>query len=77
MALNAGDPRGRHLPDGSQQVIKDDNARTPGSNVQTETFDDELDPHHARADGSVVTIRDADMDAALRNWSAPMAARCN
>lgn len=42
MALNTGDRVVVTLPDGSQQVIKDDNALLyrAGSNVQTETFDD-------------------------------------
>lgn len=42
VALNTGDRVVVTLPDGSQQVIKDENALLyrPGSNVQTETFQD-------------------------------------
>ena len=70
VALNTGDRVVVTLPDGSQQVIKDDNALLyrPGSNVQTETFDDgSTRTTVLRADGSrVVTIRDADMNVLRR-----------
>ncbi len=70
VALNTGDRVVVTLPDGSQQVIKDDNALLyqPGSNVQTETFDDgSTRTTVLRADGSrVVTIRDADMNILRR-----------
>ncbi len=70
VALNTGDRVVVTLPDGSQQVIKDDNALLyrPGSNVQTETFQDgSTRTTVLRADGSrVVTIRDADMNTLRR-----------
>ncbi|MDF3852906.1 OmpA family protein [Paracoccus sp. P2] len=70
VALNTGDRVVVTLPDGSQQVIKDDNALLyrPGSNVQTETFDDgSTRTTVLRADGSrVVTIRDANMNILRR-----------
>jgi outer membrane protein OmpA-like peptidoglycan-associated protein len=70
VALNTGDRVVVTLPDGSQQVIKDDNAvlYRPGSNVQTETFQDgSTRTTVLRADGSrVVTIRDADMNTLRR-----------
>lgn len=70
VALNTGDRVVVTLPDGSQQVIKDDNALLyqPGSNVRTETFDDgSTRTTVLREDGSrVVTIRDADMNILRR-----------
>ena len=70
VALNTGDRVVVTLPDGSQQVIKDDNALLyrPGSNVQTETFQDgSTRTTVLRADGSrVVTIRDANMNTLRR-----------
>ncbi|RDD73192.1 OmpA family protein [Paracoccus versutus] len=70
VALNTGDRVVVTLPDGSQQVIKDDNTLLyrPGSNVQTETFDDgSTRTTVVRADGSrVVTIRDANMNILRR-----------
>ena len=70
VALNTGDRVVVTLPDGSQQVIKDDNALLyrPGSNVQTETFQDgSTRTTVLREDGSrVVTIRDADMNTLRR-----------
>lgn len=70
VALNTGDRVVVTLPDGSQQVIKDDNALLyrPGSNVQTETFQDgSTRTTVLRADGSrVVTIRDANMNILRR-----------
>jgi len=71
VALNTGDRVVVSLPDGSQQVIKDDNALLyqPGSNVRTESFDDgSTRTTVLRADGSrVVTIRDADMNILRRS----------
>ncbi|WP_232419334.1 OmpA family protein [Paracoccus sp. N5] len=70
VALNTGDRVVVTLPDGSQQVIKDDNALLyqPGSNVRTETFDDgSTRTTVLREDGSrVVTIRDANMNILRR-----------
>ncbi|RCW88966.1 OmpA family protein [Paracoccus lutimaris] len=70
VALNTGDRVVVTLPDGSQQVIKDDNALLyrPGSNVQTETFQDgSTRTTVLREDGSrVVTIRDANMNTLRR-----------
>ncbi len=70
VALNTGDRVVVTLPDGSQQVIKDENALLyrPGSNVQTETFEDGSSRNTVlREDGSrVVTIRDADMNILRR-----------
>ncbi|MCV2446511.1 OmpA family protein [Paracoccus sp. DMF] len=70
VALNTGDRVVVTLPDGSQQVIKDDNALLyqPGSNVRTETFDDgSTRTTVVREDGSrVVTIRDANMNILRR-----------
>lgn len=70
VALNTGDRVFVTLPDGSQQVIKDENALLyrPGSNVQTETFEDGSSRNTVlREDGSrVVTIRDADMNILRR-----------
>ncbi|WP_287886266.1 MULTISPECIES: OmpA family protein [Paracoccus] len=70
VALNTGDRVVVTLPDGSQQVIKDDNTLLyrPGSNVRTETFDDgSTRTTVLREDGSrVVTIRDANMNILRR-----------
>lgn len=70
VALNTGDRVVVTLPDGSQQVIKDDNALLyrPGSDVRTETFDDgSTRTTVLREDGSrVVTIRDAEMTVLRR-----------
>ncbi|WP_313349454.1 OmpA family protein [Paracoccus sp. (in: a-proteobacteria)] len=70
VALNTGDRLVVSLPDGSQQVIKDDNTLLyqPGSNVRTETFEDGSSRTTVlRADGSrVVTIRDANMNTLRR-----------
>lgn len=70
VALNTGDRVVVTLPDGSQQVIKDENALLyrPGSNVQTETFQDGSTRSTVlREDGSrVVTIRDANMNILRR-----------
>lgn len=63
--LNTGDRVVVSLPDGSQQVIKDEDALLfrPGSNIQTERYDDgSTITTVLREDGSkVVTIRDANM----------------
>lgn len=71
VALNTGDRVVVTLPDGSQQVIKDENALLlqPGSNVQTETFNDGSTRSTVlRADGSrVITIRDANMNILRRS----------
>ena len=65
VALSAPDRVVVTLPDGSQQLIKDDVAllRQPGSTVTTENFDDGSSRTIVtRADGSrVITIRDADL----------------
>lgn len=65
VALSAPDRVVVTLPDGSQQLIKDDTAllRQPGSTVSTENFDDGSSRTIVtRPDGSrVVTIRDADL----------------
>ncbi len=70
VALNTGDRLVVSLPDGSQQVIKDDNTLLYqlGSNVRTETFEDGSSRTTVlRADGSrVVTIRDANMNTLRR-----------
>jgi outer membrane protein OmpA-like peptidoglycan-associated protein len=62
--LNSGDRVVVTRPDGSYQIIKDDNAllRQPGSRVKTETFDDgSTRTTVTREDGSrIVTIRDAE-----------------
>ncbi|MCT8329006.1 OmpA family protein [Albidovulum sediminis] len=62
--LNSGDRVVVTRPDGSYQIIKDDNAllRQPGSRVRTETFDDgSTRTTVTREDGSrIVTIRDAE-----------------
>ncbi|WP_258869573.1 OmpA family protein [Paracoccus thiocyanatus] len=70
VALNTGDRVVVTLPDGSQQLIKDDNILLyqPGSNVRTQTFDDgSTRTTVLRQDGSrVVTIRDANMNVLRR-----------
>lgn len=75
VALNTGDRAVLTLPDGSQQIVRDDNALLyqPGSNVQTETFaDGSTRTTVLRADGSrVVTIRDADMNILRRTLVRP------
>lgn len=75
VALNTGDRVVVTMPDGSQQLIRDDNALLyqPGSNVQTETFDDgSTRTTVLREDGSrVVTIRDANMNILRRTLVRP------
>lgn len=62
--LNSGDRVVVERPDGTYQIIKDDNAllRQPGSTVRTERFDDGSSRTTVtREDGSrIVTIRDAE-----------------
>lgn len=62
-------------PDGSQEVIRDDAAllRQPGSNVETQRFDDgSTRTVVTRQDGSrVVTIRDRDMRVLRRTLISP------
>jgi outer membrane protein OmpA-like peptidoglycan-associated protein len=62
--INSGDRVVVERPDGSYQIIKDDNAllRRPGSTVRTERFDDGSSRTTVtREDGSrIVTIRDAE-----------------
>ncbi|WP_246184943.1 OmpA family protein [Paracoccus aestuariivivens] len=75
VALNTGDRLVTTLPDGSQQVVRDDNALLyrPGSDVQTETFQDgSTRTTVLRADGSrVVTIRDANANILRRTLVRP------
>lgn len=75
VALNTGDRVVVTLPDGSQQLIKDDNALLfqPGSNVQTERYaDGSTITTVLREDGSrVVTIRDAEMNVLRRSVQWP------
>ena len=75
VALNTGDRVVVTLPDGSQQLIKDDNALLlrPGSNVQTERYaDGSTITTVLRDDGSrVVTIRDAEMNVLRRTVQWP------
>lgn len=75
VALNTGDRAVLTLPDGSQQIVRDDNALLyrPGSDVQTEQFaDGSTRTTVLRADGSrVVTIRDADMNILRRTLIHP------
>ncbi len=70
VALNTGDRVVVTLPDGSQQLIKNDDTLLfqPGSNVQTEKFSDgSTITTVTRADGSkVMTIRDANMNVLRR-----------
>lgn len=71
VALNTGDRVVVTNPDGSQQLIKDEDALLfqPGANVQTERFDDgSTITTVARGDGSkVVTIRDANLNILRRS----------
>lgn len=71
VALNTGDRVVVTNPDGSQQLIKDDDALLfqPGSNVQTERFQDgSTITTVLRSDGSrVVTIRDANLNILRRS----------
>lgn len=71
VALNTGDRVIVTRPDGSQEVIKNDNALLlrPGSTVQTENFADGSSRTSVlREDGSrVVTIRDADLRVLRRS----------
>lgn len=75
VALNTGDRAVLTLPDGSQQIVRDDNALLyqPGSDVQTENFQDGSSRTTVqRADGSrVVTIRDANMNILRRTLIRP------
>lgn len=71
VALNTGDRVVVTLPDGSQQLIKNDDTLLfrPGSNVQTERYEDGSSITTViREDGSrVVTIRDANMNILRRS----------
>ena len=73
--LNSGDRVVLERPDGSYQIIKDDNAllRQPGSTVRTERFaDGSTRTVVTRADGSrIVTIRDAEYRVLRRAHVAP------
>lgn len=73
--LNSGDRVVLERPDGSYQIIKDDNAllRRPGSTVRTERFDDgSTRTTVLREDGSrIVTIRDAEYRVLRRVHVAP------
>ncbi|MBB1499244.1 OmpA family protein [Paracoccus sp. MC1862] len=73
--LNTGDRVVVTRPDGSQEIIKDDNALLlrPGSTVQTEEYaDGSTRTIVAREDGSqVVTIRDADLRVLRRTLVQP------
>lgn len=73
--LNSGDRVVLERPDGSYQIIKDDNAllRQPGSTVRTERFDDgSTRTVVLREDGSrIVTIRDAEYRVLRRVHVAP------
>ena len=75
VALNTGDRVVVTRADGSQEVIKDDNALMlrPGSTVQTEEFaDGSSRTIVTREDGSqVVTIRDADLRVLRRTVVHP------
>ena len=75
VALNTGDRAVLRLPDGSQQIVRDDNALLyqPGSDVRTESFaDGSTRTTVLRADGSrVVTIRDADTNILQRTLIHP------
>ena len=75
VALNTGDRVVVTRDDGSQQVLKDDNAllRQPGSDVQTENFSDGSSRSVVtRADGSkIITIRAADLSVLRRTHVAP------
>lgn len=73
--LNSGDRVVVERPDGSYQIIKDDNAllRQPGSTVRTERFDDGSSRTTVtREDRSrIVTIRDAEYRVLRRVHIAP------
>ncbi|SDK69364.1 OmpA family protein [Paracoccus chinensis] len=73
--LNTGDRVVVTRPDGSQEIIKDDNALLlrPGSTVQTEEYaDGSTRTIVTREDGSqVVTIRDADLRVLRRTLVQP------
>ncbi len=73
--LNSGDRVVVERPDGSYQVIKDDNAllRQPGSTVRTERFDDGSSREIvSRANGSsIITIRDSEYRVLRRVRVAP------
>lgn len=75
VALNSGDRVVVTRPDGSQQVLKDDNALLfrPGTEVTTRNYDDgstRVVVH--REDGSsVITIRDAEMRVLRRTLIRP------
>jgi outer membrane protein OmpA-like peptidoglycan-associated protein len=73
--LNSGDRVVVERPDGTYQIIKDDNAllRQPGSTVRTERFDDgSTRTTVTRVDGSrIVTIRDAEYRVLRRVHIAP------
>jgi len=73
--LNTGDRVAVTRPDGSQEIIKDDNALLlrPGSTVQTEEYaDGSTRTVVTREDGSqVVTIRDADLRVLRRTLVQP------
>ncbi|SET29367.1 OmpA family protein [Paracoccus homiensis] len=75
VALSSSDRVVLDRPDGSQQVYRDDEAllRQPGSEVQTEQFDDGSSRSIVtRSDGSkVVTIRDRDMNILRRTLISP------
>ncbi|WP_134679806.1 OmpA family protein [Paracoccus ravus] len=75
VALNTGDRVVMTMPDGSQQIYRDDNALLyqPGSNVETERFQDGSTRTTVwREDGSrVVTIRDANANILRRTLVRP------
>lgn len=75
VALNTGDRLVMTMPDGSQQVVRDDNALLyqPGSDVRTENFEDGSSRTTVlREDGSrVVTIRDANANVLRRTLIRP------
>lgn len=75
VALSSPDRVVMTRPDGSQEIVRDDVAllRQPGSNVETERFDDGSSRTVVtRADGSkVVTIRDANMQILRRTLISP------
>ncbi|SIS95696.1 OmpA family protein [Paracoccus saliphilus] len=75
VALSSPDRVVTTRPDGSQEIVRDDVAllRQPGSNVETERFDDGSSRTVVtRADGSkVVTIRDANMQILRRTLISP------